>query len=231
MAKPVGLDYDTSFSRKPLAVLLRRLAYRLVIWLPVKALAPTEVLGIQRLDKVDLPVIVVANHQSHADTSVLLAALPARLRRRMVVAAAVDNFFTTHLRSFLSALLVGCIPIERFKVNRRSAELPVQLLGEGWGLLIFPEGGRSHDGSITEFKPGAAYISVKSGAPVQIAYLDGPRFVAPKGVPGVQKAGLHRHRCRVVFGPLLHPEDHGNDTRGFAAAIEGAVRNLEAPIR
>ena len=58
----------------------------------------------------------------------------------------------------LSALAIGAIPIERTKVNRRSADLAAELIDDGWSMLIFPEGGRSPDGWGQPFRGGAAYL-------------------------------------------------------------------------
>ena len=48
------------------------------------------------------PVILVANHVSHLDTPVILAALPRRLRKRTVVAAAADYFYRNRLVAWSS---------------------------------------------------------------------------------------------------------------------------------
>ena len=49
------------------------------------------------------------------------------------------------------------LPIDRSRVSRRSADLSAELIGDGWSLVIFPEGGRSPDGWGQEFRGGAAY--------------------------------------------------------------------------
>jgi 1-acyl-sn-glycerol-3-phosphate acyltransferase len=48
-------------------------------------------------------------------------------------------------------------------------------------LLIFPEGGRSHDGKLRPFKEGAVYIAVKAGVPLVPMTLIGTREVLPFG--------------------------------------------------
>ncbi|MGE5248228.1 MAG: lysophospholipid acyltransferase family protein, partial [Verrucomicrobiota bacterium] len=54
-------------------------------------------------------------------------------------------------------------------------------LSDGQLLVVFPEGTRSGDGSIGEFKPGAFYLAQKSRAPVVPVYIDGGCRALPKG--------------------------------------------------
>jgi 1-acyl-sn-glycerol-3-phosphate acyltransferase len=51
----------------------------------------------------------------------------------------------------------------------------------GTSLLVFPEGGRSHDGELQDFKEGAAYIAIKAGVPLVPIALKGTREVLPFG--------------------------------------------------
>ena len=76
----------------------------------------------------EAPVIFAANHASHVDTPLLLACLPLRFRHRTVVAAAADYFFDRRWKADAFSFLLGAIPIERTKVNRRSADLAAELL-------------------------------------------------------------------------------------------------------
>jgi 1-acyl-sn-glycerol-3-phosphate acyltransferase len=186
----------------------------------VHALASPTVDGRERLDALEPPVIFAANHHSHLDTGLLLSLLPERFRRRTVVAAAADYFFDRRGKGTLHALAFGAVPVERTKVNRRSAEMTTALLADGWNLVIFPEGGRSPDGWAQEFRGGAAYLAVRSGRPVVPVYLEGTRHVWPKGqrLPRPHKVG-------VTFGTPLSV-DPGEDARRLAARIERAVAAL-----
>ena len=55
-------------------------------------------------------------------------------------------------------------------------------------LLIFPEGGRSHDGQMRAFKEGGAYIAIRAGVPVVPLVLIGTRKLLPYGA-GVVLSG------------------------------------------
>ena len=55
--------------------------------------------------------IVVANHSSHADSVVLLAALPASAKP--VFGAAADYWFDVPVRRFIASSLAGVLPVRR----------------------------------------------------------------------------------------------------------------------
>lgn len=185
--------------------------------------APTTVVGAERLDDTKGPLVLVANHSSHADTMLILLALPRRIRRRVIVAAAADYFFTSKFTSTLSALFIGAIPVDRTKVSRKTLEDCHRLLAEGWSLALYPEGGRSVDGEIAEFKAGAAWIARRAKVPVLPIHLSGARDVLPKG-----RKWPKRHAVTVTFGEPISVGD-GEDARGFNQRIEQAVRAL-APV-
>jgi 1-acyl-sn-glycerol-3-phosphate acyltransferase len=182
--------------------------------------APTAVTGLGRLDGVDAPIVIVANHTSHADTMVIAAALPHRIRRRFVVAAAADYFFGNRFTAALSTVCIGAIPVDRTRVSRTTLELCHRLLGEGHSLLIYPEGGRQTDGRIGEFKPGAAWIARRAGVPVLPVHVAGTAAILPKG-----RTVPHRSHVEIVFGEPMEPHD-GEDAKAFNQRIEAAVRAL-----
>jgi 1-acyl-sn-glycerol-3-phosphate acyltransferase len=206
-----------------------------------RVVAPTTTRGEEHLGLLEAPVIFAANHASHADTPLLLATLPVRFRHHTVVAAASDYFFDTTWKAALWSFALAAVPIERTKVNRRSADVAAGLLEEGWSLVIFPEGGRSPDGWLQPFRGGAAYLARRTGRPVVPVYLHGTREILKKSPPvrsgpAGQPAGgsgsevrgrrsLRRAPVSVMFGaPLVCAE--GEDARRFGARIEAAVALL-----
>ena len=185
-----------------------------------RVVASPQLRGEEGLADIEAPVIFAANHASHIDTPLLLACLPLRFRHRTVVAAAADYFFDRRWKADAFSFLLGAIPIERTKVNRRSADLAAELLADDWNLVIFPEGGRSPDGWAQEFRGGAAYLASRTGRPVVPVHLDGTRHILPKG-----GGSLKRVRTTVTFGTPLWPAE-GEDARRFAARIEAAIATL-----
>jgi 1-acyl-sn-glycerol-3-phosphate acyltransferase len=171
----------------------------------------------------------VANHTSNLYTPLVLTALPKSERKRTVVAAALDTFFMDSRRAFQTVLFYNGIPIERHKVNRRSALQALELIEDHWNLLIYPEGGRSPDGILQQFKGGAAYLADRSKATVIPTYihesglLRGPKYA--KAPQFAEAPSQRRHHVIVAFGPTLHCEED-ESIRRFGVRIEEAVEQL-----
>lgn len=224
----LGLDYPTSWGRGHGARFVRGLLHRGFLVPYTRYLSTLEVRGVENLAGAG-PFVFVANHTSNMDTPLVIASLPPTLRKRLVVAAAMDNFFMDKGKAFRTVLMFNAIPIDRHRVNRRSAQLALELVEARWNLLIYPEGGRSPDGELQEFKGGAAYLAERAGATViptyihDAGYLQGPKYAkAPKFTDAPDQ---HRHHVVVTFGTPLRAEADEN-LRKFGARISGAVAEL-----
>ena len=179
-----------------------------------------EVHGLDRVAGLEGPVIFVANHHSHLDTPVLLSSLPERWRHRVVVAAAADYFFDTRVRGAVSALVLGALPVERSRLDRRPLEQALSLLADGWSLVIFPEGGRSPDGWGQPFRGGAAFLGQRSGLPVVPVHIEGTGRVLPKGARRPARADVH-----ITFGAPLRGRQ-GESAHRYSDRIEAGVAAL-----
>ncbi len=166
----------------------------------------------------DGPIVFVANHSSHLDTGLLLAALPWAERRRTLVAAA-DYFFDTWWRASGSALVFGTFPIER-RASTVSAT-PGDLLREGWNVVIYPEGTRSPDGWSQRFQLGAAHLSVTENVPVVPISIRGSFAAMPRG----RRWPTGHPTVTVRFGPPLWPGP-GDTARTMGPQVERAVAAL-----
>lgn len=124
--------------------------------------------------------VLVANHGSHADTAVLMAALPPRAQP--VFAAASDYWFDVPVRRMLVTSLAGALPVRRAEGGTYAALLAAAkpALAQGRTVVIYPEGTRSTDGSIGEFHSGAIHLARECGVPVVPVALLGTREVLPK---------------------------------------------------
>ena len=220
-----GLGYDTSWARSRTARAVRDTLSDTIGRPLTQLIAHPRVYGADQLERTPGPVVIVANHASHLDTAVVLSVLPRRVRERTVVAAAADYFFDRAWKSHLWSLLLGAIPIERTRVNRRSLDLAAELIDEGWNFLIFPEGGRTEDGWGQEFSASAAYLARRCRVPVVPLHLKGMRPLLPKGGAGL-RPGTVEVRVGAPVRAETSPEGTEESARHLAERIEVAVALL-----
>jgi 1-acyl-sn-glycerol-3-phosphate acyltransferase len=182
-----------AWARTPPARLTRSLIQRAGLLPILRFISPYTVVGRRNLAQLKGPAVFVANHQSHFDAPICLAALGGRIRRRLVIAAAADYFYTTRLTGTAASLALGTVPFVRTGASsRRSLLMLKDLVGKGWSVLIFPAGTRGT--GATGFKKGFAYIAVDTQVPVVPMYLHGLEQVMPKGsfipLPGGVVVGI-----------------------------------------
>lgn len=143
---------------------------------------------------------VVANHASHFDAPVLLAALPLAKIHHAFPAAASDYFFTNVPKLAFSAVVMNAMPFDRKENPRQSIDLCRRVLeAPGNILILFPEGTRSLDGTIGRFKPGIGFLVAGTPFPVVPCRLDGAFEAWPKGrwLPRPKKLRLRIGTPRV----------------------------------
>lgn len=192
--------------------------------------------GLERLEGVEGPVIFAANHQSYLDTAALLAALPARWRRRVCPAMRAE-FFDAHfhperhgavkrmrnsLAYHLAALMFHAFPLPQREAGTKQAlRYAGELASEGWSILLFPEGRHAEDGeAVGEFQPGIGMMAARLGVPVVPVRLRGvSRVLHPAwrmARPG---------RVEVAFGrPMTFAG--GLSYAQIAREVEEAVKSL-----
>lgn len=169
------------------------------------------------------PAIIVANHNSHLDTMVLMSLLPLRLLPKLHPVAAVDYFLTSRLFSWFTVKVVGILPIKR-KV-RRGDDNPLepcnQALHDGQVLIIFPEGSRGQPEQMQSFKGGIARLAESNPTvPVTPVFLHGLGKALPKG-----EAILVPFFCDVFVGETLA---WTGDRRSYMRQLDERMRALAA---
>ncbi len=218
--RKLGIDYDTAWTRRYPVRLARAIVLDDIARPVARVALSPRVIGLEHLDPVRGPMILAANHASHLDTGLLLSSLPVRLRHHTVVAAAADYFFDRRWKAAFWSFGLGAIPMERSKLNRRSADLAASLINDGWNLIIFPEGGRTEDGWGREFKGGASYLAKRCGVPVIPVHIRGTRAVLAKS-----SSRFRPGSTEIRLGDALIALEH-EDARKFATRIEQAVAAL-----
>lgn len=141
------------------------------------------------------PLIFVANHASHLDSIIISSSLPAALRRSTRIAAAHDHFFEGYSR-IKGLFLQLFLPVFGFHRNRdifENMRILQELFSSNHPLLLFPEGTRSRDGSLADFKAGIGLIVAHYGARVQPIYLEGTHALWPPGTALPKPGKVHIH--------------------------------------
>jgi long-chain acyl-CoA synthetase len=227
------VDFPT-WNRTRVARAIRRVS--LPTWiLPVaRVFAWMRVEGREHLQSLDSPVIFAANHQSHMDTPMIMAALPARWRYRIAPAMAKEFFkahffpeghsrlarFTNSLNYYLAALFFNAFPLPQREAGARQTLRYIgDVLEDGFSVLIFPEGKRTEAGEIDRFRPGIGMIASRLDVPVVPVRLEGLDQVLHHSWKMARPG-----RARVAFGAPLRLS--GDDYEALAKQIEDAVRRL-----
>jgi long-chain acyl-CoA synthetase len=113
----------------------------------------------------------------------------------------MQKYFSSRFgKSF--ARLAHVIPIDTELHLNKALQLSSYVLRNKKSLLIFPEGGRSFDGELLEFKKGVGILSRELNIPVIPAYIKGTFQALPRG-----SAWPKYTRITVTFGNPLHPSD------------------------
>ncbi|MFI5353932.1 MAG: 1-acyl-sn-glycerol-3-phosphate acyltransferase, partial [Candidatus Binatales bacterium] len=142
-------------------------------------------------------VLVIANHASHVDFALVRYAL-GRMGDNLVVLAAKDYFFNTGLRRFIAKNFSPLIPFDRERAQLESLDEAIAELAAGRSVLMFPEGTRSPDGALHEFKSGAGYLALRGGCDILPVHIKGSFEVLGKG-----QLLPRRHPVEVRIGGVI----------------------------
>ena len=188
-------DLFSLIFRTAWSVVLKTVCFRLYIRLKVKGDFHEVYRNYPRL-------LMISNHASHLDAVSIAAAIPFRYWLNVYITAAKDYFFTNPVFTFFSKHCLGAIPIDRKEKKSEAVELCITLLSklERIWLIIFPEGTRSKDGYIGNFKRGVSLFSERTTTPLLFLYLEGASDLWPKGRPLPKPGVLTLH-----LGPVVPP--------------------------
>jgi 1-acyl-sn-glycerol-3-phosphate acyltransferase len=218
---------DVSWARRGYARALREGLLRLGLGPMIDWYVRSRAVGREVLDEVEGPVIFVANHSSHLDTPTILRALPRRWMNSTAVAAAADYFYKSRWKARGVALLFNTVPLGRGGggLGNGATDHVDRIIGEGWSLLMFPEGTRSRRGDIGKVRSGAAVIAAQHGIPIVPIYVGGTHEAMPPGQnwPKRRRGRVlsRRHKVEVRFGRPIAPRDESDrrevmdDVRAF----------------
>lgn len=165
----------------------------------------------------DGPFVYCSNHQSLVDILVLGAVLPGDYKWAAKRSLMKIPFLGWHLR------LAGHVPVDRGgggKAAEQVIDRFVTVLENGKPLLIFPEGTRTLDGELKDFKAGAFLAALRGNAPIVPVALDGTFEMMSKGETST---GEREKVVRVRIGkPITLPTE--GDERARVSELQGKTR-------
>jgi 1-acyl-sn-glycerol-3-phosphate acyltransferase len=199
---------------------LRFLFYRIVVRLVILIVLGLNIRHRERLPAAG-PAIIVANHNSHLDTMVLITLLPSHLLKCIQPVAAADYFLSSPLKAWFALNIVGILPIKRHRdIPDEDLLAPCyNALKSGKILIFFPEGSRGEPERLSAFKGGIAKLADRfATVPVTPVLLHGLGKALPKG-----EKLLVPFFCDVFVGEPLYGSD---DRKGFMTQLETRMEAL-----
>ncbi|MGZ0168002.1 MAG: lysophospholipid acyltransferase family protein [Planctomycetales bacterium] len=159
--------------------------------------------------------LVLVNHQSFLDPT--LVGVPLQ---RPVSYLARDSLFRVPIIGWVLRNTY-VIPINRDAPGTASIRKALQRMNDGFLVGLFPEGTRSLDGNVGEFKPGFISLIRRAKVPVYPVGIAGAHEAMPRG--GVR---FWPQRVRVVFGEPLDAEEVARlSTKGHEDELVAFVRS------
>jgi 1-acyl-sn-glycerol-3-phosphate acyltransferase len=168
---------------------------------------PITVAGLERLD-LSRPYVFMPNHASFLDVLLVFAFIPHHFR-----SIVKEEFFSIPLLG-LTVKSSGQIPLDRQSPRKglHSIKQAAELLQRGVSIVVFPEGTRSRDGRIHEFKTTLFVLPIRTRTPVVPVLIEGTFQALPRG-----SILLKPHPIKVTFLDPVSAECFSDKDRGLYA--------------
>lgn len=182
-----------------------------LVWFVGRAYLRIRFEGVEHVPRAG-PLIIAPNHVTYADPPLIALGVG-----RPIFFMAWKRLFDVPLFGRLIRFL-RAFPIDTDSADPSSIREVVNLLKAGQAVMIFPEGGRSRDGRLQRFKPGAFRLACSHGAPILPVTIIGGHEAWPP-----HRTFPRPGRVTIVFHAPVAPPSGGNP-RQAAQEIQRRVR-------
>ena len=203
-----------------------------ILGLPVRYLLIKQIKGWENVPKSNF--ILASNHLSHADwfMSGYICA-----PRKFAFIGQVDQY-NKGMNAIWRRLIywwASTVPIDRKSDESKKQALvqAVEMLKNGYRIIIYPEGGRAYDGVMREFKPGVAILHLESGIPVlPVAFAGTREIMPPHG-----KIKLKKSVKMTIGAAMDFPQEReeaknlDKDSREYHKLCAGVAAKIEERVR
>jgi 1-acyl-sn-glycerol-3-phosphate acyltransferase len=166
------------------------------------------------------PVILCPVHRSFMDF--LVAAQVTR--RKLYYMAKDDLWHNERFGRFLDS--VGAFPVDRTGADRQAMARSQAVLERGDVLVLFPEGTRRAGPVIEQLHEGAAFLAIRTGAPIVPIGIGGTAEAMPKGSKFVRPVKVH-----VVVGRPIAPPERSERGRVPRHQVHELTEQLRAELQ
>jgi 1-acyl-sn-glycerol-3-phosphate acyltransferase len=160
-------------------------------------------------------VLLVANHQSIADSFLLYVFVPRRVRFM-----AKEELFLGRWRRL--ARWFGGFPVRRGRSDRQALKTALDLLADGECVGMYPEGSRSETGQLQRAYPGAGLLGVRSNATIV------PAAIVGTGRLRTWTSFLRRPEIHLTVGQPFHVVRPDDRRVSFGAAADEMMERIAA---
>jgi len=183
-----------------------------------------EVKGSDTLARLKPPYLICPNHQSYLDPFLVCSTYPRGVLKKIFHVGA-SMYFTNRIMAQLASL-INVVPIDPDAQLLRAMRAGAAGVRAGRILNIYPEGQRSFDGQLLEFKTGAAILASELAVPIVPVAIDGTYLIWPRNAWRLRFA-----KVKLRFGDPIDPTEVAAGEKEEEVVYERVSALLKARIQ
>ena len=222
-ATPALPEVQPLLARKPLTLWFAWFVLKL-IYGTARVLFRLQVEGREQLHKLSAPFLICPNHQSYLDAMLVCSTYPRHLLPKIFHVGAT-KYFSSRFGVWL-ANRFNIVPVDTDTNLLSAMRASAAGLRAGHVLNLYPEGHRTFEGELTEFRKGAAILATELKLPIVPVALDGLQQVWPRGAKRI-----HLAQVKIRFGAPLNATPEISADIADEARYEALTARLKTRIQ